>query len=744
MIKNTLLVIFQLFFAFFIPMVLQAQQYHDFGFVRNDTVVVQKSDGSPYTFPWAGGINSCQLGNIHLDDDTLNDLLAFDRNGNRILPFVNKGTQGVPLYSFAPGYIKYFPELKEWVLLRDFNCDGKADIFTYTTGGIKVFRNISDSVPRFRLETPLLLSYQYGGYVNLLVTLADYPVIDDLDGDGDLDILTFFGLGSYVELHKNISMEKYGNCDSLDFVLDEKCWGFFREGTESNILTLNVPCPYNQDTRPAIPLLHTGSTLLTLDLNDDGLKDLLIGDVGYPQLIALQNGGTTDSALITAQDTAFPAPAAVHLISFPAASYLDINNDNVNDLFVSPFDPTFDNAENKKSCWLYYNYGSNTLPKFYLSGKNFLQKDMIDAGAGAYPVFEDIDADGLTDVVIGNYGTLDSSWMLHGSLFTRYHAQLAFYKNTGSEKLPVYKLITEDLGNISSLKIRAAYPAFADLDGDGKSDLLLGNASGNVIFFKNTGIQNGLPQYEIADMFFAGIDVGGYSAPQFFDLNGDGLNDLVIGKQDGTISFYQNTGTQAQPYFTFVTDNLGNVDVTDTLLSYDGFSTPCFFHDKKGKMCLFCGSEFGNIFYYNNISNNLSGTFTLVENPLLFINNGSRNAVTVKDLNGDGYPEMIAGNYSGGVTFYQGVSSSEMDVDEKPGIAERFFVYPNPANQIIFIKNSFDANSSPYKISIFDLTGRIIKRSIICNGESLDVSTLHAGVYFCRIGLIVKKIMICH
>jgi len=56
-----------------------------------------------------------------------------------------------------------------------------------------------------------------------------YPAMADIDNDGDLDLLTFFGLGSYVEYHKNLSVEKYGTCDSLDFILTDKCWGILKK-----------------------------------------------------------------------------------------------------------------------------------------------------------------------------------------------------------------------------------------------------------------------------------------------------------------------------------------------------------------------------------------------------------------------------------------------------------------------------------------------------------------------------------
>ena len=165
----------------------------------------------PLKFPWAGGLNSCQFCAIDLNADGVNDLLIFDRHGNRKLTYINKGTSNVIDYTFAPALARQLPELHDWVITADYNCDGKMDIFTYGFGGARVFENISDTVLKFKLITDLLESYYYTGKVGILVTSVDYPALADIDSDGDLDLLTFFGLGSYVEYHKNLSMEKYGN-----------------------------------------------------------------------------------------------------------------------------------------------------------------------------------------------------------------------------------------------------------------------------------------------------------------------------------------------------------------------------------------------------------------------------------------------------------------------------------------------------------------------------------------------------
>ena len=65
------------------------------------------------------------------------------------------------------------------------------------------------------------------------------PNFDDVDGDGDMDILgqQFFCVGSFA-YYKNLSMEQFGVCDSINkYALETYAWGRFalRSGLYSNV-----------------------------------------------------------------------------------------------------------------------------------------------------------------------------------------------------------------------------------------------------------------------------------------------------------------------------------------------------------------------------------------------------------------------------------------------------------------------------------------------------------------------------
>ena len=71
---------------------------------------------------------------------------------------------------------------------------------------------------QWSLEKERLKSiYSNNQFSNLYISSIDIPAFVDIDGDGDIDVLTFNIGGQQVEYHKNTSMENYGIPDSLEF-----------------------------------------------------------------------------------------------------------------------------------------------------------------------------------------------------------------------------------------------------------------------------------------------------------------------------------------------------------------------------------------------------------------------------------------------------------------------------------------------------------------------------------------------
>jgi hypothetical protein len=592
--------------------------------------------------------------------------------------------------------------------------------------------------------------------IPVYLTNVDLPAIADIDGDGDLDILVFYDLlnqygGCWVQYYKNMSEETYHNADSLIYNLETYCWGHFSESVRGDSIALDTTCPSSwMRTKPTNKLTddakHVGNTILATDLNGDGLPDLVLGDMGYKNLIKLTNSGTIDSARMTSQDTLFPSNSVpVNLYSLPAPFFLDVNNDELKDLIVSPFDGSQTNSEDLKSCWYYKNTGTNSHPVFEFQCNNFLQKDMIDIGSGAYPVLFDYNGDGLPDLFIGNFGARDSSYYDWYQLRSNHRSKIALYQNIGTPGNPEFQFVTNDFANIYQRNISGVLPTFGDLYGNGRPVMIIGRTDGYLDLYIDTAAAIYPLKMALADTSFRNIhvafssaDAAPSSAPQLIDLDGDSLLDLVIGQENGNLTYYKNTGTKTNPQFTHITDTLGGVNVTLYATSNYGNSIPCFFRDSTGELRLFVGSLSGNLYYYKDIEGNLTPgkQFTLVNSNYLYIYEGQYSSYAVGNLTSNTYPDLIVGNYSGGLSYFKGVHPSLLGVNNysSPTYMDAE-LYPNPAYDRINISFPKNVSIQTANITIYNSQGACI-RTLQQNSPSvitIDVSELADGLYICTI-----------
>jgi hypothetical protein len=721
------------------------------GFVRADTVKVTVS-GDTLKNPWAGGLNFCQFSQIDLNQDGIKDLFVFDRSGNRISTFINHGTPNTVDYTYAPQYIGNFPPLHDWALLQDYNCDGKEDIFSYSdvAGGIKVYKNISTTSTglQFQLVTPLIYSTYYNPPANnLYVSQVDIPALVDMDDDGDLDILTFWVLGTYVEYHKNLSMETYGTCDSLKFQMKNQCWGYFSENASNNSVNINDSCGSNVPnpqrkafTNELTKERHTGSTLLSFDTNCDGTKELLLGDVSFSNMVMLYNDGTPVANHIGLQDYNYPSyDTPINVTLFPAAFYLDVNNDGEKDLIVSPNAQNV--SENFTSVHYYKDVAAGCQATFSFVKNDLLQDEMIETGEGAYPAWFDYDNDGLKDLFIGNY-----AYYAPGPD----QSMVSLYRNTGTAASPKFDLVTRDYANLNSLGLLAMAPSFGDLDNDGDKDMIIGDYNGHVHYFENIAPSGNTANFVLSQANMTSvttghaIDVGSFATPQIIDVDRDGKNDLLIGARSGKLAWYRNTSATS-PVFDSITHFFGGVNVTK-VNSSTGYSVPMLY-DRNGTYNMLVGTESGYLYRYTNIENNLNGTFTKADTTYKNLREGLRTAPAITYLNNDTLPDLVIGNYAGGVSLFMGdIVSGIYDDRKELAFAQ---LYPNPAADNINIAIS-SPNAYNAQVIIYSVLGQELKRTTIItnSSSSVDIAGLPAGVYYCRIIVhnseLVKKFIVQH
>lgn len=716
-------------------------------FTRQTDIPVE-AYGNALAFAWAGGLNNPQFSEIDLDNDNILDLFIFDRNGNQLLPLLNSGIPNTSDYTLSLAAVRHFPALSDWALLRDYNCDGAADIFTSVGGsGIRVYRGAwnSDSQLTFALSIDTVLAND----AKLVVAGYDIPAIDDLDNDGDLDILAFAQNGGHVMFYRNIAAP----CALPTYVLADPCWGDFYESGLTTSLDLDAPCtpmPPEKPTanpQPDIYLpnadaekstLHPGSTLLTTDLDGNGTVDLVLGDISFDNLVATFNDGTADDAHVSVQDTLFPAyDQSTHLYIFPAAFEADIDNNGTKDMLVAGNAKV--QADHYRCVWLYRN--SQTLGAQYsYETDTFLVRDMIDLSRRAAPALFDHNGDGLLDLVVGNYG-----YMNEDQTFT---AALALFENIGTATAPAFRLVSRNYAQVNqqfALPRRALKPAFGDLDNDGDQDMLIGDEDGFLHYFNNQPI-SGIANWVLTSEQYQGIDIAQNNSPQLTDVDGDGLIDLLVGTHNGIIQYRRNMGTANAPLFNTNTNGFfGGVDVRQ-LGSPTGHATPIL-TTLQGERVLIVGSESGLVRLYHNIEGNINsgGLFSEITLPTVGITQsdgttrhlyGEFSKPAAADLDNDGFLDLIVGINQGGLVWLE-VADTTVGISSPNATPTALGIQPNPATSTAYLSLPSEwlfQSISPCRIDIYDLNGKLhfsqhIDPAAAAEPIALSVAQLPVGMY---------------
>jgi hypothetical protein len=739
-------------------------------------------------FPFTGGVNTPQFSNIDYNNDGRKDLFVFDRNTSRVLCFLNLTTG----YVHAPQYEIMFPQLNQWALLRDFDGDGREDIFTEiiddqqylpnpndqvfpsglrilkNTGtatlplGFKVINNqVKDTGRNGMGFNPPSPTFTLGPR-NVNINNIDIPAIEDLDGDGDDDILCFQGADfspQYIENYKINEFNIQYPADSPRFILRDLCWGGIQFDPNSGKNRYNIhlgrndlaSCYYRLYEKTQMK--HAGTTTALLDIDGDGIKDMIYGDVSFNNLIVLFNGRDQHplghDSIIT-QDSLFPRNSVpFNFINFPATYYVDANGDGKNELLVSTNNTI--GVKNTNNVWVYDNTGTNAKPVFNYQGNQFFMFDeTIDFGARAVPVVRDVDGDSKLDLLVATSGNFEQTQNLHD--------KLVFYKNIGSNTAPVYQLADSNFLDLTTdTPILEMHPAFGDLTGDGKGDLVIGNSNGKIEYYINQSSGSNY-QFALQTRELGSIDIGNNSTPQLFDLDKDGKLDLLVGNKNGIISYFKNTGTTGSPLFGTAPDidTLGGVVTRLTYVNSggygqiepDGYSVPhvCELDGNASTIEMLVGTRSGQVWLYTNVTATPGAVFTKTDTLFAYSSKakgkalkfGTRSVPYAANMDADDKPDVIIGNMGGGLNFYASVPSV-IDTGGESGIRDIgrpsvISVYPNPSNDII----SFSTQSMHEDMSfeVVNLIGQVMLSGNVNHfyaEHTINTSTLTNGMYFIQL-----------
>jgi hypothetical protein len=572
-------------------------------FVRSvDAFPVYDENGRAYDPPFLGGFNVPRPQFVDIDGDGDVDLFLQERPDELML-FENVGGPNRPEFVWRTDRYQNL-SVGEWTRFIDFDHDGDLDLlserrFSY----VQYFRN--DGTARAAAFTSVGDSVRDVEGRPLFADRQNIPNLNDIDCDGDWDL--FLG-------RLNGTLSRYDVAELTDDGVP--VFRFLEDRFEGIEIVAQLGS------------LHGANSMAFADIDQDGDLDFFWGDFFEPGVLFVENTGSCGEPNLRTDPLPFPVDDTIATSGYNVPVLEDVDSDGDLDLFVGvlggAFNPNLTTTRN-------FHFYEQVDGDFIYRTDRFVYT--LDVGSESIPSFADLDGDGDLDMLLTNKLDPDDTRT----------SRLYHFENVGSPRAPSF----EQRAHIPLFTMYHYAPALGDLDGDGDLDMLVGTWNRGVALYLNQGTR-AQPEFVLQDTTFVRLTRGSNSAPALTDVDGDGDLDLFIGESSGELNFYRNIGTPRAPSFDLVSDRFGEIDAGRR--SFPAFADV----DGDGDEDLLIGREAGGVLLYRRVGSTADADPLFVLDSTFVLPLPNYSTPSLVDIDGDGDLDVFSGGRGGGLIFLEG------------------------------------------------------------------------------------------
>lgn len=609
---------------------------------KNGTLSLFLNEGSVFDPRWEFSETSFQLIDIggesaptfvDIDADGILDMVLGSANPTAFLYTMREQEGKRILWNLSTNLFRYHKLIvtgnRAAIAAGDIDNDNDLDLIVgEKAGNLNYYENVgTDKEPNWSLRTEELI------YITGIENSA--PALGDLDNDGDLDLLIGEKQGQIVLVMNEGTREK------PSWILKDQT--YFQIDVGSN----------------SVPRL--------IDIDGDEDLDLIIGNFGG-RIILYMNIGTKETPVFAVESTRYTS-AKVSRNAVPA--FFDWDQNKATDMVIG-------NEEGRLNLMISPGKEAENTESWEARDRAFFTFNVY---ANSHPIFQDFNADGQQDLLLGNFdgdfllfinkgfeGTnLEETLVVDNSIDQQEGSlmvedvegpvEIEIEEETDAfedgldelvvleDQLPVRSKIDPRFVRVSipliiNETLSRSTPTLGDLDQDGDLDMLIGSKGGEVYYYENRG--NELEwQFQLISEDY--LETGNLknTAPVLKDLDQDGDLDLVLGTANGLLHFFDNRGSAESPNFVLEPGYFRGIwlekDAKPTVLDIDD----------DGLLDILSGNFIGKLVFIRNDASR----FDIVRRDYHHIDVDLDSAPFFADLDNDGAQELMIGSDGGDILF---------------------------------------------------------------------------------------------